>query len=225
MTTFGYGNLAFSYLPLNRLQDIRATIATQATKLESPELHVLMYSIAFLEDDARGMAQQADWSKDKNGVEDILLYLEADTAAFFGKLGKARQFSRQAVDSAERGNERETAGGYEAEAALREALFGNLAEARKRVSAALGLSTGRDVRYATAIALAVAGDSRQAQKIADDLNKDFPESTTAQFNYLPTIRALLALNHNDFPKPVEALQTAAPYELGTPAFAAFSPVL
>jgi len=57
------------------------------------------------------------------------------------------------------------------------------------------------------------------------LNKDFPEGTTGQFNYLPTIRALLALNHNDFPKAVEALQTAAPYELGTPAFAAFSPVL
>jgi tetratricopeptide (TPR) repeat protein/predicted Ser/Thr protein kinase len=225
VTNFGYGNLVYCYLPLNRLQDIRATIAAQARKLESPELHVLMYSTAFLEDDAPGMAQQAAWSKDKTGVEDILLYLEADTAAYFGQIGKARQFSLQAVESAERGNERETAAGYEAEAALREALFGNLAEARKRVLAALGLSTGRDVRYATAIALTVSGDSRRAQKIADDLNKDFPEGTTVQFNYLPTIRALLALNHNDFPKAVEALQTAAPYELGTPAFAAFSPVL
>src|SRR5262249_52828732 len=47
VTNFGYGNLVFSYLPLSRLQDIKATIAAQARKLESPELHVLMYSIAF----------------------------------------------------------------------------------------------------------------------------------------------------------------------------------
>ena len=35
-----------------------------------------------------------------------------------------------------------------------------------------------------------------------------------QFNYLPTIRAQLALNRNDSSKAIEALQAAAPYELG-----------
>src|SRR5262249_906489 len=89
VTNFGYNNLVYSYLPLNRLQDIRATIAAQAKKLESPQLHVLLYSMAFLQNDAPGMAQQVAWSKDKTGVEDILLYLEADTAAYFGQLGKA----------------------------------------------------------------------------------------------------------------------------------------
>src|SRR5262249_34839063 len=158
---------------------------------------------AFLQDNAAGMAQQVSWSRDKIGVEDILLYLEGDTAAYFGQLTKAREFSRRAMESAQRGNEKETAAGYEAEAALREALFGNLAEPRE-LAAALRISPGRDVRYATAIALAVAGDSRQAQTIADDLNKDFPEATTVQFNYLPTIRALLALNHKEVPNAVKA---------------------
>ena len=225
VTNFAYANLVYCYFSLNRLQDVKATIAAHARELESPQLHTLLYSLAFLEDDAVGMAQQVAWSADKTGVEDTLLYFEADTASYFGHLGKARQFSRRAVDSAGRGGEKETAAGYEAEAALREALFGNLAEARDRAAAALRLSTGRDVRYATALALAIAGDSRQAQTIADDLNKGFAEATTVQFNYLPTIRALLLLNHNKVPEAVEVLQKSAPYELGTPGFAAFSPNL
>jgi len=225
VTNFGYGNLVYSYLPLNRLQEVTATIAAHAKELESPELHGLIYWLAFLQNDAAGMGQQVAWSANRTGVEDILQYLEADTAAYFGQLEKARRFSRQAVASAERGNEKETAAGYEAEAALREALFGNLAEARERAVAALRISTGRDVRYASAIALGVAGDSRRAQTIADDLNKDFPEATTVQFNYLPTIRALLALNHKEASNAVKALEPAAPYELGIPTVAAFSPVL
>ena len=51
---------------------------------------------------------------------------------------------------------------------------------------------------------------------ADDLAKRFPEGTVAQFNYVPTIHAQLALNRNDFSKAIEALQAATPYELGTP---------
>jgi eukaryotic-like serine/threonine-protein kinase len=224
-TNFGYGNLVYAYLPLNRLQDVQATIAAHAKELESPQLHVLIYSLDFLQDDATGMAQQAALAAGKTGVEDILSYFAADTAAYFGQLEKARQLSRQAVESAERANEKETAAGYEAEAGLREALFGNLAEARQRAAVALRISSGRDVQYASAMALAVAGDINRAQTLADDLNRDFPEATTVQFNYLPAIRALLALKHNEVSKAVEALQKTAPYELGIPGVAAFSPVL
>ena len=34
-----------------------------------------------------------------------------------------------------------------------------------------------------------------------------------RFNYLPTLRALAALNHGDSSSAIELLQTAAPYEL------------
>ena len=46
------------------------------------------------------------------------------------------------------------------------------------------------------------------------MDKRFPEDTAVQFNYLPTIHAQLALSRNDSSKAVDALQTAAPYELG-----------
>jgi eukaryotic-like serine/threonine-protein kinase len=80
---------------------------------------------------------------------------------------KARKFSRRAAASAERAEEKETAAGYEADAALREGLLGNAAEARQRAAAALALSVGRGVQYEAALALALAGDAARAQALAD----------------------------------------------------------
>jgi eukaryotic-like serine/threonine-protein kinase len=193
-----YGNLVGAYLVLNRLGEARATAKeAQARKLDSPYLRVTLYEIAFLQNDAAGMAQQVAWSAGKAGVEDSLLVLEADTAAYFGRLRKAREVSRRAVASAERAEEKETAASFEAEAALREALFGNAAQARERVAAALRLSNGRDAQFGAALALAVAGDTDRAQGLAADLARRFLEDTVMHFNYLPTIRAQLSVNRND----------------------------
>jgi len=210
-----YANLVARYLYLNRLQEARATAdEAQAKNLDSPPLRFKLYLLAFLKNDAAGMAQQVAWSGGKPGVEDALLGGEADTAAYSGRLTKAREVSGRAVTSAERAEEKENAAGNEAEAALREALFGNAADARQRAAAALALSRGRDVQFYAALALAFAGDAARAQALADDLAKRFPEDTIVQFNYLPTIHAQLALSHNDSSKAIEALQAAAPYELG-----------
>ena len=222
-----YAYLVHPYLNLNRLEEARAVAEeAQAKKLDSPLLHGALYRLAFLKNDAAGMAQQVAWSAGKPGVEDLLLAYEADTIAYSGRLGKAREFSRRAVASAQRAEQKETAAGYEAEAAMREALFGNATEARQRAAAALAVSTGRDVQYGAGLALALAGDASRAQALADDLGKQFPEDTVVQFNYLPTIHAQLALSRNDSSKAIEALQAAAPYELGSPiSGGAFSPAL
>jgi eukaryotic-like serine/threonine-protein kinase len=209
-------NVVISYVNLDRLEEARtAATEAEARKLDSPELRGILYQLAFLQDDAAGMAQQVAWAAGKPGAEDVLLGLEADTAAYSGRLGHARELSRRAVASAERAEEKEVAGSYEADAALREALFGNAAEARQRSAAALVLSNGRGVHFGAALALAFAGDAVRAQTLADDLDKRFPEHTIVQFNYLPTIHAQLALNHKDSSKAVDALLKAAPYELGS----------
>ena len=221
-----YSNLINAYLYVNRLEDARATAGeAQARKLDGPELHEVLYGLAFLQNDAAGMAQHWAWSAGKPGVEDVLLESEADTAAYSGRLEKAREISRRAVASAEQAGEKETAAGYEAEAALREALFGNRVEAQPRAGVALGLSTGRDVQYGAALALAMAGDAARALALEDDLAKRFPEDTIVQFNYLPTVWAQLALTRNDSSKAIEVLQAAAPYELGIPGAGAFTPAL
>ncbi len=225
-----YAFLMGAYLNLNRLEEGQAAAEeAQAKKLDSPYLRFYLYQLAFVKNDAAGMAKQVDWSLGKPGIEDVLLFFEADTAAYAGRLAKARELSRRAVESAEHAEEKETAASYEADSALREALFGNPAEARQRAAAALTLSAGRDVQYAAALALAFAGGpdvlGGRTQALADDMAKHFAEDTSVQFNYLPSLRAQLALDRNDASNAIQILHAAAPYELGSMGNAGITPVL
>ena len=146
---------------------------------------------------------------------------EVLTAAYSGRLEKARELSRQAEASAQRAGEKEGAAAYVASAALIEALFGNATQARQQATKALSLSTARDNQYAVALALGFAGDTARVQVLTDDLAKRFPEDTVAQFNYLPTLRGQLALNRDESSKAIDALEAASPYELGGPGQALF----
>jgi serine/threonine protein kinase/Tfp pilus assembly protein PilF len=211
----GYGNLMVAYIPLDRLDEAKATYRQALErKVDNPFFRLALYQIAFLQNDAAGMAQQVAWSADKPGAEDVILAYQADTAAYSGRLKDAREFSRQAVDSADRSNEKEMAATYIAISGLREALFGNADEARQRATLAVAGSAGRDVQYGAALALAFAGDNERAQTVNDDLAKRFPEDTLMQLNYLPTLRAKLALNRGNAAEAIETLTAAAPYELG-----------
>ena len=171
------------------------------------------------------MAQQVDWAVGKPGVEDVLLSAEAETAAYFGQIRKAREFFRQAIFSADRMEEKETAASFEADAALRAGIYGNAEEARQHVEAALTPSTGRQVRFITALSLAFAGDVGRAQTLAEDLAKDFPETTVVKIIFLPAITAQLALTGHDPSKAIEALKIAAPFELGQPGDSSITPSL
>ncbi len=210
-----YANLVDAYIFLNRLDQARtAATEAQSKNLDSPDLRIYLYMVAFLQNDAAGMRQQVAWSAGQPGVEDALLANEADTAAYTGNLDRAREFSRRASTSAQLAEEKETAAGYEVSAALREALLGNIREARKLSEAALTLSRDRDTQYGAALALVFAGDDSRGKKLANRFADKFPEDTAVQFCYLPTVDALLALRRGDSSKAVEALSLAAPYELG-----------
>ncbi|MFI5056548.1 MAG: protein kinase [Candidatus Acidiferrales bacterium] len=210
-----YINLVLVYINLNRLKEARATAEeARAKNLDSPTMHLYLYELGFLQNDTRQMAEQVAWAMGKPGEESTLQYFEGQTAAYSGQLNKSREFSRRAVESAERAGEKESTAGVEAAAALAEALFGNKLEAQKRAMHALSLSNGRDAEFIATLALAEAGDSDRAMEFADDLGKRLSNDTIVQFNYAPAMRAQLDLNRNDAAKAIERLQAARPYELG-----------
>jgi eukaryotic-like serine/threonine-protein kinase len=211
-----YTNLAISYLTVNRLDEARATAQeAQAHNLDNPANHQVLYVIDFLQHDGAGMEREAAGLMGKPGFEDVMLYGESDTAAYTGQFSKARELTRRASESAQRADEKETAAGYEAESAMREALVGNMSLAKQQAQAALALSTGRDVVAITAIALALAGDAAQVTRLAADLAKRFPQDTVVQSVWLPTIRAQIETDRKNPARGIELLQTAAPYDLGT----------
>ncbi len=207
-----HNDLVYAYLYLNRLEEARAV--AEDAKAKKLDVSDGLYMLGFLQNDAAAMKQQVAFNAGKSGVEDLFLVYEANTAAYSGQLANAQVFSSRAVASAKRAEEHEAAARYEVEAALMEALFGNVAEARHRIDSAPGLSMGRDLQYRVAVVNTLTGDSARAQALADDLDKKFPEDTVVRFNYLPTLHAQLALRRNDTAKAIEVLQAARPYELG-----------
>jgi tetratricopeptide (TPR) repeat protein len=214
---FPYYNVVLAYTNLSRLDDAKATAQqAQARHLDTPTLHQMLYMIDFLQHDAAAMQREVDSQMGKPGSEDIMLYYESDTAAFAGQLAKERELTRRAIDSAQHADEKETAASYEAEGAVREALVGNMGIAKQRAQSALAMSKGRDVEGISATALALAGDSAQATRLADDLAERFREDTIVQLNYLPTIRAATDIASGSPARAIEALVPAAPYELGMP---------
>jgi eukaryotic-like serine/threonine-protein kinase len=209
-----YAGVVDHYVCLNRLNEARSVAEeAKAKNLDSSRLRVGLYRLAFLQNDALGMQEQVAWARGKPGVEDILLATEADTAAYFGQLRSAREFSRRAVDSAEQAEEKETAASYSALSALHEALLGNEGEARRLAASAMRRSAGHDVEYRAALALAYAKDGGLTQALTNDLSRCCAQDALVQFSYLPTLRAQIALNHEDTSKAIETLEAAVPYEL------------
>jgi DNA-binding winged helix-turn-helix (wHTH) protein len=215
--SFPYRLLAFGYLYLNRVEEAEATAKEAHAKGLDSRLAPVLYGIAFYRGDTSEMARQAASAAGKVGDEELFLAFEADTAAYFGHLEKARELSRKASDSAVQVGEKERLATYDAVSALREALFGNAVKAGQSAILAKGRVPGRDIDYGLALALAYAGDAGQAQALADDLGRRFPEDTVVQFNYLPTIRAKLELLHANPQDALVILAAASPYELGLPA--------
>jgi serine/threonine protein kinase/Tfp pilus assembly protein PilF len=212
----------FDYIALNRLDEAKATYEQAIErKLRNGFFPLLLYQIAFLQNDTAGMARQVASAAGTPGVEDWLLGLEADTAAYSGRLRAAREFSRQATDSAERAGEEEAAATYSAASGLREALFGYADAARRRASLAMKRPAGHDVQCVSALALAYAGDDRQAQALTAGLAQSFPEATIVRYNYLPTLRAKLALSNGNTSEALESLRAAAPYELGQTTYSIY----
>ena len=118
------------------------------------------------------------------------------------------------MDSAKRAEEKEAAATYSALSGLREVLFGNAEEARRRATLAVVGAAGRDLRYAAALTLAFAGDTGRARALTDDLAKRFSEDTVARSNYLPTLHAKFALDRGNASGAIESLRVSTPYELG-----------
>jgi serine/threonine protein kinase/tetratricopeptide (TPR) repeat protein len=214
-----YVFLMDGYMALNRFDEANSTYKQALErKLYHHYYPASLYHLAFLQNDAAEMRQQVTLSVGQPGVEDTLLAYEANTAAYYGRLRESEEQTRRAMESAERTDEKEISASYSATSGLREALFGNDGEARRRASLVAARSSGVDVQYASALALAYAGDTGRAQGLTEELNKRFPEGTTVQFNYLPTVRAKLALNRGNPSEALEMLRAALPYELGQTTF-------
>jgi tetratricopeptide (TPR) repeat protein len=209
--------VALSYMSLGRFDESAHTLQQASERgMQIPDLLIDQYEIAFLKGDKAGMEKVVAAASKESGAEDVIANQESFVAAYAGHLQQARTRSGVAVRLAEQSGQKERAALFQSAAAVREGFFGDAAAARQGATKALALSKERDVAYGAGFGLALAGDSVATQTLADDMEKPFPEDTSVKFNYLPVLRASVALNHHDPGKAIELLQAASAYELGQP---------
>src|SRR6266478_4755987 len=214
-----YADLANSLLSLQRFDEVRQIIReAQARKLDNFILHNALYALAFLGADSPAMAEQQQWFAGKP-EENFGLSLASDTEAFAGQLGKARELTKRAENSAIRADNKEEGAIWRANAAVQQAAYGNPAEARQSAAEALKLApTSQGVGVEAALAFAMAGDTARAESLAQDLGKRYPLHTQVQSLWLPAIQARVALNKKNPAAALTALQAPSSIELGSILF-------
>ena len=214
LMTLGYSRIAWYDLLAQRFDEARQILQAHPQD-NNVEYHTDLYDLAFLGSDSATMAKQVGWFATKPGYENAGLGIAADTEAYSGHLAKARELNRQAVDSAMRVDQKEGATALIAYAALREADYGNAADARKAAAEALKKAAANPaVAVEAVLALAMVGDTARAESLAQELGKQFPLDEQMQSLWLPAVHAQLALGRRDPTAALSSLQAALPIELG-----------
>lgn len=213
-----YALVAMNNQYVGRLTDAEQTLERAAQhKLDLPDFIVLRYDLAFLKNDTSGMQHAGDLARGRPGAEDWVTNHEASVLAYSGRLQEARIASRHAVDLAEPKLAPERAALFEVPVALWEGFFGESGAAKRSAAAAMSHSQNNpSVTFAAAFALALAGDTAQAQRLANKLERELPEDSSFKFNHLPAIHALVAVQHRNPEKAIDLLRIAVPYEFGVP---------
>ena len=157
-----------------------------------------------------------------NDLEPELTHLKALALARSGQLERAGSLARRAVDLSEKARQPERAAVFQTAPAVWHALMGNVAEARRTAALALDMSTGRDVTYAAAFALALSGELSRSQALLKDLEARFPQDTTVNISYLPALRGLIALQQGKLAEALQKLEPALSNEFALPGTAFFA---
>lgn len=212
-----YINLGSALLFLNRRDEVKK-IANQALArgFDSSAIHLLLYDVAFLENDVREMDAQLSPLLEKPEALNAQV-TQSMTEAYSGRLKRFLVISEQAFQIASKGNNKELAAQIRDAEALRQAEFGNLAAASRTAATALSISSGRNAKIFTALALARARETSRAQALANELRVQLPSHTLLQRYWLPTIQASIELARNNPSKALDILQTVS-YEYGNADF-------
>jgi eukaryotic-like serine/threonine-protein kinase len=207
-----YDSVANDYVALGRFGEARATLQDAAARHADPSSYAgVLYNIAFLQNDRGSMARQLSVSWQNPFLAAVV---EFYTEAYSGRLSRARELTRSAMASASQRGQQGFIPSMEGAFALVEALEGNFTQAKNDLRNVGDLSTNPnfDLVGEAAMVAALSGDTAEAQKISDSLNRRFPEATIVQFAYLPAVRGLLAAHRGNSQEAVDALYPLSSHE-------------
>jgi eukaryotic-like serine/threonine-protein kinase len=205
-------NVARAYLGLNRFDESKS-IAENAIsqQKDSPSMHYVLFDLALIRGDEAAAQPQIAWSV---GRADEALFLTR--LSFFqdsmGKVKLSGETSQQALAAANRYGLTELPATISSVQALRAAAHGMADVARRKAADALRLPGERNIRANAALALAQIGDSAEAQKLSDELVREFSSDSILKYSYIPALHALILLHQNKPTDAIAALEPARKFE-------------
>ena len=191
-----------AYICLNRLSEADQVAAkVRAQGIDGPRIHQRFLELAYVEDDKAAIARETQWFAGK--PEEYLSFgLQAADLNVRGHRRESHELYQRAAETALRQGFRYVAGEFEEADARADALSGNCQTARR---------LGRP-----ALALAICGQTAQAEKLAAETSRRFPNGTIWNAAQLPEIQAVIVLHRNEPARSVELLASALPYERAYP---------
>ncbi|PYT20302.1 MAG: hypothetical protein DMG57_42620, partial [Acidobacteria bacterium] len=193
-----YRRLLDAYICLDRLPEARQLAQKlRALGVDGVRIHQRFLEMAYVEDDQAVIAREIQWYAGKPG-EYLSFGLQAANRNVHGQRRESHKLYQRAAEAALRRGFRNAASELDEADARADALSGNCQTARR---------LGRP-----ALALAMCGDAAQAEKLAAETSKLFPNGTIWNAVQLPEIRAAIALKRDQAARSVELLASASPYE-------------
>jgi eukaryotic-like serine/threonine-protein kinase len=211
---YGYTHGANAYLFTNRLDEAKAMVQSgQAKQRDSASMHMTLFQIAALQNDEAAMQTEKTTNAGKDG-EPWILRFQSDYEASKGKLKLAREADQLADEAGKRSGIAEIASWVMCSEALHDGEFGYPESEKQKAAETLRLPGERSAKGCAAVALAESGDAAQAQKLIDELHRDFPADTTIENLTAPSAQAILLARQKKYPEAIAALEPARKYELG-----------
>jgi eukaryotic-like serine/threonine-protein kinase len=194
-----------AYICLDRLAEAKQLAEKlRAQGRGGARIHQRFLEIAYAEGDDSAAAREIQWFAGK--PEEYLSFgLQAANRNALGQRRESSKLYQRAAETAMRHGLRNAAAEFEEADARADALSGSCVTVRR---------LGRP-----ALALALCDDAAQAEKLAGETSKLFPNGTLWSAVQLPAIRAASALKRDQPAKAVELLASASPYERAYPEVA------
>jgi tetratricopeptide (TPR) repeat protein len=193
-----YRRILDAYMCLDRLDEAKKVAESVRMRgIDGALIHHRFLKMAYIEGDQAAVARETQWYAGKP-EEYISFRLQADNRDVFGQRGESGKLYKRAAEAALRQGLRDVAAAFDEADARADALSGNCRTVRH---------LGRP-----ALALAMCGDAAQAEKLAGETSRRYPNGTLWNSVQLPEIRAAIALQRDQPAKAVELLASASPYD-------------
>jgi len=208
----GYDNLATAYAGLNRVEEAKATLnEALGRKLNLVGNHVELANLYWVQNDPAAMEKELDLVRALPGGELVTLAIQSGVASCKGQLKAARDFGAKSKEAADRMGLKEFAANEYAQQAIFEAAVGDKAQAADDLAQASKGIQSPSVITLVAVARALIGDDKSAEKLVSDLAQKRPYDTNVQSVAVPVVQAQIELNRGNSAKAIDLLDSAMVY--------------